>query len=157
MVCTISGDVLHSGAKIIIHQLNTRGKMGAGLAKRIKEEILSPEQYQNYVDDCKKFGSDLLGFCRYDEVVIDGNPTKLVGIYAQNKTGRQPGKIYTKYGALTAGLKNIRSVAEPNGWDVAIPYKIGCGLGGGDWTVVKNIIDRVFDGYPHVTIYEYHE
>lgn len=29
---------------------------------------------------------------------------------------------------------------------VAIPYKLGCGLGGGDWDTVDGIIRSVFDG-----------
>lgn len=37
---------------------------------------------------------------------------------------------------------------------IGFPYKIGCGLAGGDWDVVSAIIEREFEGY-EVEIYEY--
>lgn len=30
---------------------------------------------------------------------------------------------------------------------VAFPYKIGCGNAGGDWDIVKKLLEQVFEGY----------
>ena len=39
---------------------------------------------------------------------------------------------------------------------IAIPYGIGCGLAGGDWEIVSNIIDDVTNSYNYTnyTIYK---
>ena len=42
---------------------------------------------------------------------------------------------------------------------IGIPYKIGCGLGGGDWNIVEDIIKTVFRDKKSdsVTIYKLEE
>ena len=37
---------------------------------------------------------------------------------------------------------------------IGFPYKIGCGLAGGDWNVVESIINEIFKDYK-VEIYKY--
>ena len=37
---------------------------------------------------------------------------------------------------------------------IGFPYKIGCGLAGGDWNIVYNIIEEEFSGNYNVKIYK---
>jgi hypothetical protein len=37
-----------------------------------------------------------------------------------------------------------------------MPLGIGCGLGGGDWRIVKTMIEQVFEDI-EVTLYQYEE
>jgi hypothetical protein len=36
---------------------------------------------------------------------------------------------------------------------LGFPRNMGCVLGGGDWRVVKALIESVFEGDPEITIY----
>jgi len=44
MIKNINGNVLHSRADVIIHQVNCLGFMGAGIAAQIRK--LSPQNYK---------------------------------------------------------------------------------------------------------------
>ena len=74
-------------------------------------------------------------------------------------------KQQTEYSALISGFKKIANTYfagndkqtihlggslgiedVPNTLtDIYIPYKIGCGLGGADWGIVQEIIEKTFD------------
>jgi len=43
-------------------------------------------------------------------------------------------------------------IAKKNNLSIAIPYGIGCGLAGGKWDIVYDIIEEVFNDYD-VVIY----
>lgn len=68
------------------------------------------------------------------------------------------GKQHTDYDALRSGLKGVfESVVWTTsslcGYSIAIPYGIGCGLAGGEWRVVRPMIDEIFQNYD-VSIYK---
>lgn len=55
---------------------------------------------------------------------------------------------HTDYAALEKGFDDILNyVIEYDIPEIAMPYKIGCGLGGGDWNIVKSIIEQKFADY----------
>lgn len=51
------------------------------------------------------------------------------------------GKLYTDYTAFQSCLKRIK-LTVPAGETIAMPFKIGCGLGGGDWNVILGLIQK---------------
>lgn len=61
--------------------------------------------------------------------------------------------MYTKTEALTRGLKEVKELSKQLNKSVAIPYGIGCGLAGGDWNIISELIDSIFSDYK-VTIYK---
>ena len=62
--------------------------------------------------------------------------------------------MHTDYLSLANGLSTVKLFAQEKNMSVAIPYGIGCGLGGGSWSVVKDIIKMCFsDSGVNVTIY----
>lgn len=126
---------------IIVQQVNCRGKMGSGVAKAIRDRY--PQVYEHYFAEFE-LGLLKLGYTSYIEV----EENKIVAnICGQDRYGYD-GKQYTSYEGLRKGLEDVKLMADALGITVVIPYKIGCGLGGGDWNgVVFPMIEEIFDDY----------
>ena len=124
----IKGNLLHKTSGIIVHQVNNKRVMGAGLALQIK--LRYPKHYDDYMKAKMILGRIVIS-CVSQELTV-------VGVIGQDGYGRN--KRYTDYDALEEGFKRIALVRE--GEPVYIPYSIGCGLAGGDWEVVSKIIER---------------
>lgn len=129
----IDGDLFSASARYICHQVNCQGRMGSGIAKVIREKF--PEAFQKYKEECKK--SACLGHVQY----VLSNGKIIINMFAQDRYGYD-GARYTDYDAFMNCLSEIKS-AVPNGATIAMPYKIGCGLGGGDWNIVYGLIDQI--------------
>ena len=136
-----SGDLLSSGAQLIIHQTNCKGVMGSGIARSIR--IKYPEVFPPYHRLCLEKGSSLLGkalFIKTDSGIIIAN------CFGQNDYGTQSRQ--TDYQALEHALECAANyAADADLTVVGLPYKIGCARGGGDWNIVYSIIERVFFYY----------
>lgn len=51
----------------------------------------------------------------------------------------------THYDAFDICMRIVKEFAEEHdNAKIAIPYKMGCGIAGGDWNTVEQIIHRVF-------------
>lgn len=150
MVRHVFGDIFDSSADAILHQVNCQGVMGAGIAKQVRDKF--PDVYQDYKELCnghKGRTSELLGTA---QVCIKGDRrTDIVNLFAQDRYGRN-GMRYTNYAALRKCLKYVNDMYV--GKSVAIPYLMGCGLGGGDWGIVSQIIEDTMKDC-EVTIYTY--
>lgn len=148
----INKDIFESNADIILHQVNCKGVMGIGIARQIRDRF--PQVYIQYKNMCDSFkgtgrSSDLLG--RADFVRLDNENIGWVGnLFAQDGYGHD--KCYTDYHALRMCMRKVNQKFA--GMNVAIPYRIGCGLGGGDWEVVLNIIEEELVDC-NVTLYRY--
>ena len=59
----------------------------------------------------------------------------VANVFSQNEYGKNG--LYTDYKALRAAFSNLRGMDNTV---IRIPYKMGCGLGGGDWKTIKEII-----------------
>lgn len=81
--------------------------------------------------------------------VCDGHYVcNLYGQLTYGRTGQ-----HTCYEALERALEALQDFAlSRHIKEVALPYKIGCGLAGGDWNVVHGIIEKVFQ---HVDVVLY--
>lgn len=143
-VTIVNGDLFDTDAKYICHQVNCRGKMGSGVAKQVRERY--PNVYASYQEMCESFGSALMGKAQF---VKSGNKT-IINLFAQNEYGYD-GQKYTDYLALINGFQMI-SANIPDDETIAMPYKIGCGLGGGDWDMVFRIINSSFPDH-HIMLY----
>jgi len=136
MVLFQKGNLLTANdVDIICHQVNTIGVMGAGIAKSIASTY--PECFKEY----KHFleitpSSSILGkVCFYEGEKVIAN------IFGQKSIGRG---LRTNYEALNSGLVCVHEYAKNHRMSVGIPFKIGCGLAGGDWNVVSKMIENIF-------------
>jgi O-acetyl-ADP-ribose deacetylase (regulator of RNase III) len=148
----IEMNILKATDNIIVQQVNCRGVMGSGLAKQIRAEW--PHVYTLYKERvANKNPESLLGTMQI--VDVSNDDTQFVAnLFGQLDYGRDDNR-YTIYNALTTALKTLMTFAVTHGYTVAIPYQLGCGLGGGDWNKVSDIIESVFVDYIEmVTIYK---
>ena len=150
MIKNTIGDLLDIKQPIIIgHQVNCLGIMGAGIAKSIKSKWFNV--FTEYTKFCNKFVSDkdLLGKCQL--VPVDDENIKYVanlfGEYSfAEAVAPFEGNRHTDYEALEAALRSFKAQAIEKGFkDIGVPYKLGCGLAGGDWDgVVYPMLQKIF-------------
>lgn len=148
----IKGDILTAselpGFVAICHQVNCKGVMGAGLALQIKDKY--PEVYQKYRRYCKDehynppqtLKSLLLGKIQIIYPEKGGlNPDDyhfcIINCFGQDGCGCG---LQTDYLALKMCFSKINERFK--GKRVALPFKIGCGLAGGDWNIVYSLIEK---------------
>ena len=136
-----NGDILEAEEKIICHQTNCLGIMGAGLALQIARKY--PEVDKKYRDFCIEYGE--WNFLGQTQLVNTHDDKIIANCFGQQRPGF--GK-QTDYKALKTCLKAVEEFANQNNFSVAIPYKIGCGLAGGDWNTVEKIIKGIFEMSP---------
>lgn len=140
------GNLLHAEETIIAHQVNCFGIAG-GLAGHIfRQWPDAGKDYHQVTNRMMQIGRqrDMLG------------TAQLTG----QKGGKIIANLYGQYfpGAdfrpdmLQSALRSLAAVARARGWSVAIPYGISCGICGGDWNVVRRIIEDSMDGV-QVTLY----
>lgn len=134
----IKKDILSISQGIIAHQVNCKKVMGGGLAAQIKKKW--PIVYTTYMAR-----RPVLGDCDLVQITDD---LYVANLYGQDAVG--PEQRQTNYGALghalhmlTMHLYDIHTVI-PN----CFPYGMGCGLGGGSWNIVSELIEFHFpDAY----------
>ena len=118
--------------RVLCHQVNCQGAMGSGVAKAIRQAY--PEVYEFYLSVCNY--DKVLGrtFVYYQEGKHD-----VANLFAQNNFGRVG--VFTDYDAFQSCIDDLVRIA-PNRI-LAFPYKIGCGLGGGDWDIIIDILENI--------------
>jgi len=145
MISEKVGNLLIAPVQGIIHQCNCFHIMGSGIAVQIKQ--LYPTAYladlQTVCGDAKKLGTFSMAKIKNKYIF---------NLYGQFDlcSGRQ-----TSYDALYNGLLSIRAYAKHNNIKtLGIPKNLGCGLGGGSWSIVYAIISEVFkDSDTEIEIY----
>lgn len=119
--------------RIVVHQVNCVGKMNTGLSKQIKDKY--PQLFKDYRERCMMFDyTELLGTNYYyeDENII------IVNMFSQNNYGTEAQQ--TNYEAMATCLDKIRKMYPTQ--TIVAPYRIGCGLGGGDWNIVSKLLEK---------------
>jgi O-acetyl-ADP-ribose deacetylase (regulator of RNase III) len=144
----VNGDLLAMAKEykfdVIAHGANCFKTMGAGIALQIKRQF--PDVYQKDYQDIRtatqRWGD-------YTSITYSNGKKVLsvFNLYTQYSPG--PDLDYT---ALELSLKKLVKNIKPNS-KIGLP-QIGCGIGGGNWLIVKEIIQRVLSDY-NVTIVIY--
>lgn len=142
----IKGNILHVKDGYIFHQVNCLGVMGAGLALQIKQNF--PSVFKHYQNLVKQESGNLLG---KTQVVTVGDSLKIVNVFGQLKIGRN--ERQTDYDALERAFSSMSEEIK-NSDKVYFPYGFGCGLAGGDWDIVSDLIIKYF---PNAIFVKYEE
>lgn len=166
MIEIVEGNLLESSCDILVQQVNCQGHMNSGIAKQIRDKWYRVyKEYKETIEFLKLNGIvrdsfDLLGYINWTK--IDYFDKYIVNFFSQDQY--LPRNIcHTDYNAFKLcceGLKNFIDTTytanQKANLYIGFPYKIGCGLAGGDWNIVYNIIEEEFKDY-NVRIYKYNE
>lgn len=140
MINYIVGDLLEAKEKVIVHGCNNYGVMGSGVAKQIRAKW--PNVFDEYHLKYKVFGLELGSIIPVE--TTDGKI--IVNAITQDGFGKD-GARYVVYEAVEKCFILINEKAyDWNASEIAMP-RIGAGLGGGDWTIIEDIITRTAKNY----------
>lgn len=140
-----NSDLLEVKEGIILHGCNAQGVMGSGVAKQVKHRY--PEAYVDYLNLIGTGigeSGEVLG-----KTVVTQVTSKLFiasGI-TQEFYGREPGVQYVSYSALYSVVSFCLAKAAYEEAQLHIPHMIGAGLGGGDYTKIKTLLEDLSDAY----------
>ena len=123
-----------AGNKIIAHVCNNKGGWGKGFVLAISKKWGYPEEHYRSLN---KYYSVLgtIGVVRVDEGIYVANMVCQDGYKSSNNP------IPLRYNYLNACLNSLRETAEEVNASVHMP-RIGCGLAGGNWTLIEPIIQK---------------
>ena len=138
MITIKTGDLLKAEEKVIAHQVNCFGAAG-GLAAYVFNKW--PEADNDYMQLVTRLNRKkvLLGMAQLTGEQRDGHI--ICNLFGQD----QPGADY-RPDALRKALTMLGEEARTMGWSVALPYKLSCGICGGDWNEVQQIIESTMEG-----------
>jgi O-acetyl-ADP-ribose deacetylase (regulator of RNase III) len=157
MIKNIDCNLLDADADVIAHCCNCFNTMGSGVARAIRDKY--PEAYT--ADEATVKGDfKKLGTFSYAKVLTPNNRIKYVAnIYGQGTYGA--GTRQVNYEAIYKGIsaleEKLRKIADTNpDATIAFPYKMGSDLAGGDWRIINQMIEVIFEKSPlHVVICKY--
>ncbi len=149
MIEYINGDLLKTDVDVLVHQVNTKGVMGKGIALQIKHKY--PEVYEDYVDFCKSVtnSKDLLGECLLVKV---GYRKYVANVFGEDNFYPK-GVRHTDYDALEQSLRFLYTWMKGNGIKTCgVPDMIGAGLAGGSRDVILEILKNIFEKDNNITL-----
>lgn len=135
----IRGDLFSTPVKHILHGCNSRGVMGSGVARVVKEKYTPAYEcyrraYESATD--KHLSSLPLG----DVIVSPETKGKIILNAITQKDYGKDGKRYVSYDAIAEVMAKVERMDLGERREIAMPM-IGAGLGGGDWKVIASIIE----------------
>lgn len=128
MLKFVTGNLFEAGADCLINTVNCEGFMGKGIAYQFKLKF--PHNNLDYVKACKT-GTLHIGVIHY---------YKENGIWIINFPTKNKWRENSKIDYIEKGLEQLKIfIKNNNPKTIAIP-PLGCGNGGLEWNVVKNLI-----------------
>ncbi len=136
----VSGDIFlnQNHVQAFAHGCNCKGVMGAGIALRFKKDY--PEMFDEYRRRCKAKPRQ---FNLGDAFLWkEKDKPSVFNLGTQESPGR-----HATYQAIEESFINMIGQAEMEGIEsIAIP-RIGSGYGGLQWEKVREVIEKVFEGW----------
>lgn len=135
MIKLITGNMLDSGAEVLVNTVNTVGVMGKGIALQFKKAY--PNNFKAYEEACKR-GEVAIGklFVTRDRNIASGEKT--IVNFPTKKDWRKP----SEYSYVEQGLDAlVRFIETEKPLSIAIP-PLGAGNGGLEWEKVKELIEN---------------
>ena len=140
----INGDITETELTYIAHGVNCQNRMGSGVAKALFTRF--PEvkiEYHKLFDDYFK---PSLGEIDY----VQSGDKYIINCFTQFNYGYD-GKRYVNYAAVAQCFESIR--IQLKGEIIAIP-KIGCGLAGGNWEFMEQLINDAVGDDVEIWVYQ---
>jgi O-acetyl-ADP-ribose deacetylase (regulator of RNase III) len=135
MLVYITGDATRPaerGNKVIPHICNDLGKWGKGFVLAISKRWSGPEMMYR---SSKPYTLGDVQFVKAEEDITVAN---IIGQHDIRVIDDIPP---IRYDAVREGLRKVCEYALKNNASIHMP-KIGCGLAGGSWDIIKDIIQQ---------------
>ena len=131
--------LIKEGHRVIAHICNDAGKWGAGFSGEISKRWKDPEdlyrsQYRNARYSFK------LGEIQW--VFVD-NDLAVVNMIAQHNVRSSDNPKPIRYEALESCLNKLAESCQTLNCATLHMPRIGCGLAGGDWTTVGQLVEEI--------------
>lgn len=137
----MNGDLLNIESGVIIHQINCIGATG-GLAGALEQKWKTA--FKSYCHACNsltpQLGNVVLGIATHKDTSQENWKLIIAHVFGQYMPGAN-----TDMKAVDMALGKLsRQLAreEFQGVPVYAPYKMGCGLGGGDWGQYSTLLTK---------------
>jgi O-acetyl-ADP-ribose deacetylase (regulator of RNase III) len=143
----IKGDLL-TAKGIIAHGVNCVGGFGSGIAGQIAKQY--PMVREFYLDKHNNGGWQL-----GDIQIVTVSPDKIIVNCATQNEFLPRDQVHVDYPAIKLCLIQLNVLSRVLDLPINLP-RIGCGLAGGNWQTVKDIIETFDHENAHlpVTVYE---
>lgn len=143
----VEGDIIavaHAHAKdrrsaCIVHQTNCQRIAGAGLAKQIRDTF--PRWWAFYRTDIFNTPGRATECWVEDPHGYPNGGLFVVNLYAQVGIGRGVQTDYARFESALQDLKRLPICGYAT-MQVFVPFGIGCGLAGGDWSVILPLLEH---------------
>lgn len=155
MISYLKGDAtqpIGGGPKLILHCCNNEGRWGRGFVVALSKRWKAPEsEYRawyrlgHHPFSTGPFG---LGHVQYVDVERSISVANIIG---QNGIKRSKNPTPIHYPSLSKGFKRVAVYAKEFECSLHMP-KLGCGLAGGNWDIVEELITESFS---HLDCYVY--
>lgn len=132
------GDLFTSTSNVLGHGVNTKGLMGAGIAKMFREEYR--QNYENYKYHCE---TRLL---KPGGLFVFWEKGKYIFNFASQNEPGADARYEWALESMLAGSRQARALGHKV---IAIPL-IGCGIGGLEWEGMEKIVQAVELSIPEV-------
>jgi O-acetyl-ADP-ribose deacetylase (regulator of RNase III) len=141
---------LGDGPRIIVHICNDLGRWGKGFVLAISKRWSQPEHaYKDWAANRQDTGFEL-GQVQFVEVEPRLWVANLVGQHNIRPQETTP----IRYEWVRAGLRHVAEFARKHNASLHMP-RIGCGLAGGDWESISQIIEAEISAHDiDVTVYD---
>jgi len=145
---TVTGDLLQLAMDgefdVIIHGCNCQCQMGKGIALSIKQQF--PEAY---AADCLTAKGDEKKLGTFSAAEIIRGPRSFYVVNAYTQFHWRGAGVKADYDAIRKVMRAVKS--HFSGKRIGYP-KIGAGLAGGDWGIIRPIIDEELAGEEHTYV-----
>jgi len=144
----IKGDITETELKYIAHGVNCQNVMESGVAKALFTKW--PKVKEKYHKYCNEM-TELLGSAEQ----VWTEKKCIYNLFTQFDYGNsyKNGKRYVNYAAIVECFQHVKDDLCGVGNILAIP-KIGCGLAGGDWNIVEQLINDTVGDDLEIWVYE---
>ena len=137
------------GINVIAHSCNCQNVMGGGIAKQIKDRYpkafeADTERWSNEYNDGGNWRCQIGD---YSKAVIENKGT-IYNLYTQSGYSTERRQVNYEY--FWQALKNMQEdllfIQHETGEQqvLGLPYGISCGLAGGNWGIIKAMIEDIF-------------
>jgi O-acetyl-ADP-ribose deacetylase (regulator of RNase III) len=142
----VEGNLLKDNAQVLVNPVNCVGVMGKGLARQFKDAY--PAMFEEYKSYCWNKWLQPGGIHIF---LLEDEPERYIANFATKGHFRDKSRAYF----IIRGLEELlKTVDDLNLSSVAIPA-LGCGEGGLEWPLVKEIIENKLRLYQDIDIRVY--